>query len=161
MNDENPVIDDNLVIKATFLDCSRSQDRLRKKLQKLIAENRCLNDSERDVFFQELAQATYGLGITKPFVIYIKVDDIPGQIYTMGNIEGVARWLAMQTSNQICVPSDMGKACSPMVDISVFWDTLLQGLFYVFPAALDRSSAMSKERDATTGGMGYEFDPFS
>jgi len=146
--------EDSLVTKATFEDCLASQERLRGIIFRLGSENRCLDESEQGEFFRELAHATYGLGRDKPFKLFIEKD-----IYSLPGVEYAARWIAMRPSNRVRIPNEIGSDMSSCVDISVLWFRLLDCLFGVFPIALDRSSAMSKEKDSTSGGLAYDFDP--
>jgi len=150
----NKEYEENLIVKATFEDCLNAQERLREKINELAKKNRCLTEGEREDFFRELAHSTYGLGITKAFRIFIE-----NKIYTLGSVESVARWIASQDKNKLCIPGEFGNPPSPEIDISILWQRLLDLLYSVFPIALDRSSSMSKERDASTGGMGYDFNP--
>ena len=146
--------EDKLVLRATFSDVLDSQERLRSIISRLAAENRCLTVDEQSEFFREFAHATYGLGRDAPFKIFIDHD-----IYSLQNVEFAGRWIATRTSTRVQIPNVFGSDFSPFIDISVLWLRLLELLFLVFPIALDRSSSMSKERDATGGGQGYEFDP--
>jgi len=141
------------VLKSTFEDCLDSQERLRAIITQLAQENRCLNVDEQGEFFRELAHATYGLGREKRFNIFID------GVVNMSNVEAASRYIATRTSNKVCIPGEYGNDTSPPVDISILWDRLLLLLYDVFPAALDRSSAMSKERDASSGGESYSFKP--
>lgn len=146
--------EDPVITKRTFEECLRAQQRLRKEILILIKEDRCLSDDkERDWFFSELAHATFGLGSDKPFKIHH--DD---EVFFLGSIESAGRFIAHQTSNPVSIKRD-GQRDSKPIQIAKLWEKLLFSLYEVFPVALDRSSAMSKEFDSTLRGDSYDFDP--
>ena len=146
---------DRRILKSSFEDCLDSQERLRAIITKLASENRCLVASEQEEFFREMAHSTFGMGRNAPFKVYIEKD-----IFSLHDVEYASRFISTRTSNKVSIPNEYGTDPSPPVDISVLWERLLLLLFGVFPIALDRSSAMSKEKDNTTGGgSGYDFTP--
>lgn len=150
---------DRLTLKRTFEDVLNAQEEIRDTLQDLIKENRCLTKEERGVFLRQLAHATLGLGREHPYNIIIS--EYTGD-ETLGSVEFIARRLCMETENVLKYKRqyDYSRELKEFViPISKFWEALLYGLFDVFPLALDRASAMSKEMDATTGGAAYEFNP--
>ena len=121
-------------------------------LEILIQDNRALTDEERTVFFEELGRATYGLGSTVRFRIYMP------ELIDVGTVESAARLIASERDALVCLPRE-GLPYSSGIEIRVLWKRLLQLLFFVFPLALEKSSTMSKEYDAGAGGGGYDFDP--
>ena len=144
--------EDSLIVKRTFEDTLNFQEELRTTLEDLIKENRCLNKEERGVFIRQLSHATFGLGVQKEVKIFLD------HLYAVGSVEFFARWLARQTSKTIVIKRD-GYPPSPPFEIRLAWDKLLDMLFTVFPLALDRASAMSKEYDSSLSGDAYEFKP--
>jgi len=139
------------IIKPTFSAVHHSQQLFIKLLMQLIKENRGLTEQEWDTYQDLLATSTLGLGVNKEFKIFIE-----GTIYHYGNIESVARWIASQTTNKIHIPSDYGAAASPSIEIKIFWEKLLELLYFVFPVALDTAVKMSKEIPSSPGFDGVE-----
>ena len=150
--------EENLVVKRTFEDTLNAQEELRDTLETLIKENRCLTEKERGIYFRQLAHATFGLGRDIDFDM--EISKWLG-VETFGNVEYMARRIAMKTENSMVFKRKMGDSEyeDVVVPISKLWCTLLYALFDVFPLALDRASAMSKEYDATVQGEPYEFKP--
>ncbi|MEO5350857.1 MAG: hypothetical protein H7836_14615 [Magnetococcus sp. YQC-3] len=144
--------EDNLVVKMTFEDTLKAQQKLRKILLVLINENRCLQDDERDLFFDLLARSTFGLGISKRFKIFYP------SVVDFSDVESGARWLASQNVNPLVIHRENLPDTEP-IQINVLWQRLLDLLYGVFPIALDRSSAMSREIPKTIGGDGFVFTP--
>lgn len=138
MNEEN--IQTFSVTKPTFSAVHSAQETLRIFLEELIQKNRSLKPDERSRYYDLIASSTLGLGVNRGFKIYIDC-----QIFRFGNIESASRWLGQQKENMACIPPIYGNKGSQKVDISFFWSTLLDELFYIFPLALDRAISMSKE----------------
>ena len=135
----------HVVFKATFEAVGHMQQQLRRHIESLTEENRPLKDeTEKTLFHNEINHALLGLGTFKMFTI--KID----KMYTSGNVEFFARWLASRTSNSICIPGEEGAMDSPPVDISLLWSRLLDLLFSVFPHALEKSIGMSKESELSS-----------
>jgi hypothetical protein len=108
------------------------------------------------MFFRNVAYATLGLGVDNEFTINLK--KFNGGYYRVKNVEFVARWLAYQNSDSISdfnIDSNMIIVSAP---ISVYWIALRDCLFKVFPASLKCAAMMSKERDSTKSGGGYQFE---
>lgn len=144
---------DSIVVKRTFEDCLRSQIRLRRILRILISDNRPLeSEEEREYFLSELGHATYGLGAKMPFKIFNPY------VIDLDSIESAARIICDQDSNPVVI-SCPGVKDSPPIEIKLLWQQLLNSLYTIFPLALDRASAMSKELDASITGEGYDFNP--
>jgi len=139
------------IVKPTFSAVHHSQQLYTKQLRQLIKENRPLLNEEWDGYQDLLATSTLGLGVSKEFKIFID-----GEIYHFGNVETAARWIAIQTKNRICIPSDYGYKGSPDIDIKVFWEKLLELLYFVFPVSLDTAVRMSKELPQSPGFEGVE-----
>lgn len=153
---------EQLIVKRTFEDTLNAQEELRDTLESLIKEKRCLKKNERGIFLRQLAHATMGLGREIPFSINLSDD----QWFTLsdeyGNVEFFARNLAMNNKDTVSIRkkhSIKGEFKTFEEPIDKFWSSLLVSLFEVFPLALDRASAMSKEYEATGGGEPYEFNP--
>lgn len=133
----------HIVFKPTFEAVENIQQQLRRHIENLAKENRCLKgEEEKTLFYKELSHATLGLGTFKSFTIEID------RMYRYGNVESIARWLADQTQNKISIPGEEGKKKSPEIDISIGWKKLLELLFFVFPVALDKAISMSRETEA-------------
>lgn len=145
--------EENLVQKLTFEDCLRNQQKLRKLLMELIHNDRCLNDSEIDVFNDILGRATFGLGSHKAFIVFTPEIGF----CELGNVESFARWLGRQRKNQVVIKRD-GRADLPPLGIGYLWERLLNLLDGVFAESLNLAASMSKEREKSQGGTGYEFD---
>ena len=128
-----------------LIEKSRCGQQLRRHLEKLIRENRCLKgEKERTLYYKEISHATLGLGITKEARIYVD------HIYDMENLEYFARWLGNQTENIIVIKKD-GYPDSPPFEIKIAWQKLLDLLLSVFAHALDKSISMSKEIESLPG----------
>jgi len=150
---------EKLIVKRTFEDTLTSQEQLRNSLEMLIQENRCLTSDERNVFSRQLAFATFGLGREIDYTII--VSNYIGR-ETLGSVEYSARLIMMLDENYMMfkrITDNTNTMKEIKVPISKLWKALLYGLFDVFPLALDRASAMSKEVDATGSDSGYEFAP--
>lgn len=128
------------VSKPTFTAVHTSQQLLIDYLNKLIEENRPISKKERRKYHDLLSSSTLGNGTTKTFRIFIE-----GEIYNFGNVEFVARWIGDQTTDKICIPSDMGEIGSPQIEIKFFWKKILEHLYFVFPVALQQAIQMSQE----------------
>lgn len=143
------------ILKATMEAVFQSQERLRKHLDELVKENRCLKDQqERDTFFREVSYSTLGLGIEQ--IIEYKTKEYSG---IRKDVETVARWLAYQTTNKVIVPLELYKPGNEQykeeVPICKLWQVLRDNLFSVFPLSLDRACSISKERDEQIRSKGY------
>jgi len=125
-------------LRATFEDVLVFQEKMRKKLDMLIAENRPLNgETERDTFMEILARSTLGLGGKTMVSVGV------AGAYDLGSVEEAARWLAYQEKKKVKLegpfhPSD--------IEIGKLWKILRSTLFRVWPLALDRSTSISAER---------------
>jgi len=151
---------DRLSLRRTFQDVLNSQEQLRNVIETLIKENRPLTDEERGDFIRLLGCSTFGLGRNQAFSM--KISDRHG-MERLGSVEKIARVLAKETKDHLVFIRELGynKQGEVSIPINIFWSALLYHLFDVFPEALDRASAMSKEIDMNTGGEGYEFVPKS
>jgi len=150
---------DKLIVKRTFEDTLNAQEELRNSLEMLIKENRCLTSDERNVFSRQLAFSTLGLGRELDYTI--EISEYNGK-ESLGSMEYFARYLMMLDKNYMMfkrLTDNSNLTNNIKVPISKLWKQLLFSLFNVFPLALDRASAMSKEVDATVGDSGYEFAP--
>jgi hypothetical protein len=157
----NPEKSPRRVVKATLEAVFLAQERLRKHLDVLIEDDRCLNDTdERDIFMREMAYSTLGLGTDHKIQI-----SVPDHCGLRKDVETIGRWLAYQNSNMVYVPMELfdrnyhisGKQ-EPKIPIRVLWTVLRDNLFSIFPLALDKAASMSKERDETSKGKGYVID---
>lgn len=126
-------------LRATFEDVLVFQEKMRKKLDTLIAENRPLNGKkERDEFMGILARSTLGLGTN----VYVQASS-SGGVHDLGSVEVAARWLAYQEEKKIKL---VGAFSSSNIEIGELWGILRDALFRVWPLALDRSTSISAER---------------
>jgi len=153
----NKIDEDTLIVKRTFEDTLNAQEELRDTLETLIKENRCLTKEEKGFFIRQLSHATFGLGREFEVTYFSKKF---GHL-NWGTPEFFARTLTRLNKNTYFIdnttgtnPNDKGE-----VPISYLWEKLLYALFQVFPMALDRASAMSKEHDISLSGDAYEFNP--
>ena len=139
------------ISKPTFEACLSSQEEARRFITKHMENNMPLSNSERDKFFLLIASATLGEGANTKFSIFLV-----NKIYTIKSVESAARWLAEQDSIRVCIPGSFGYPNSPMVDISVFWRSLLDHLFVVFPVSLSKALSMSREDTRSKQSEGYK-----
>lgn len=145
------------IIKRTFEYTLQQQEELRDTLMTLIEEDRCLTENERSPYFQQLSRATIGLGRDIPYSVEIEANSGKERI---GSVEYVGRFLGMQFKTPVSfsrLNSITQKRYIADVPIGKLWESLLDGLFNVFPLALDRSSAMSKEHEQQLGSDSYGF----
>lgn len=146
------------IIKRTFEYTLKNQEDLRDTISVLSEGNRCLSVSERGPFFVQFSRATIGLGRDIPFCV--ELEENQGK-EKLGSVEYFGRFLAMQKQTPVKflkLNSITQKKYTVEVPISKLWDALLLGLFDVFPLALDRASAMSKEHETTGGGDAFGFE---
>ncbi len=130
------------VTRASFEAVVSAQEELRVLLDKLIAENRPLNDDqERKDYLKLLAFSTIGLGTNQTTYLYDEKMTLLRR-----NIEVVARWAAYLTSKNIDAPLEIGKPQQHLrMDISKIWLCIRDELLYTFPYALERSWGQSQE----------------
>lgn len=147
------------ILKATLEATFQAQEKIRKHLEVLIKENRCLKDEqERDLFLRELTYSTLGLGVNTVFVITVFKGT--GQ-EEWGNVEYRARRIAQMTTNHKTVRKQIftGGACKEYeeatIPISRLWEIVLDCLFEVFPRSLDRACGLSREQDSSGKSMGH------
>lgn len=134
------------VVKATMEAVFQAQEQLRKHVTELSSNNRVIRDeSERDLFFRELAYATLGFGVDEI------IDNIPG--INEIDVETLARVLAMKTDTKF-----VDEKYNTEITIGEAWSILLSALFSVYPIALSKAVSMSKERDEQTKSKGYVVD---
>lgn len=124
-------------LRATFEDCLSYQEKMRKKLDTLISENRPLRGTkERDEFMQILARSTLGLGMR------VKVH-AEGEMFNLGSVEVFARWISYQEKSEVKLEE---KRRSANIEIGELWKILRDCFFRVWPLALDRATSLSPER---------------
>lgn len=150
-NKENS--DEILVTKRTMEDVFKFQEKLRKLLESLILENRCLKPDEIDDYHYLIAHALLGQGVSKVFRI-----ETPSGFIDLGTVEFMARWMARQTKTPVNITLP-GSVQTHHIIIKFLWEKLLDYFFEIFPSAIEKSASMSRESDATIGGDGYRFDP--
>lgn len=141
----------------------QSQEKLRKHLDTLIKEDRCLkDDEERNLFFRELTYSTLGFGTEHYF--HIKVFDDLG-IEEWGTVEYEARKLALATQNSFIRkhPSINFQGCEEdtrevNIPISRLWYILLHNLLNIFPEAIMKATSLSREQEEGGKSKGYKVD---
>lgn len=144
------------VLRATFEAVFSSQERLRKHLDELIAENRPLKDeAERDLFMRELSYATLGFGFELNIIYY------GHSALIRKDIETTARWLSYQTSNIVNTPLELyGRPDSVTENLPIhrLWRFLQEHLFTIYPLALKHSVSMSREQEGQKKTTGYKVE---
>jgi hypothetical protein len=146
------------IIKRTFEYTLKNQEDLRDTLMTLIKEDRVLTDKERGEFFTQLSRSTLGMGRDIPYSVELEPNQGKEKL---GSVEYMGRFLAMQKETPVSfsrLNSITQKKYNVQVPISKLWEALLYGLFDTFPISLDRSSAMSKEHELTSGGDSFGFE---
>jgi hypothetical protein len=164
-NDESSKEISKYTLEAVF----QAQESIRKHLDVLIEENRCLkDDGERDLFFRELTYSTLGLGVK--FVIFYRIPQeflqqkYIGYVGIRRDVETTARWLGDQKEHMVMVPLELYTSNTlnenerVKVPIGYLWKFLKENLFSVFPLAIDRACRMSKEREERTGESEFDVD---
>jgi len=132
--------------RATFLDVASSQDQLRSLIDKLIAENRPLHDTkERNKYIRLFRESTFGIGTKKPFLIKGQ-----NKTYTLPNIQHAGYWLAYRDTDMIHFEG------GEHIPIQKIWRQFRDGLFQIYPHALELSAKMSKEQTHTGPAKAYE-----
>jgi len=132
--------------RATFIDVGHSQDQLRRLIDELISKNRPLHDTkERNRFIQLFRESTFGIGTKKNFLIKGK-----NKTYTLPNIQHAGYWLAYRDTNQVHFEG------GEYIQIQQIWRQFRDGLFQIYPHALELSAKMSKEQTHTGPAKAYE-----
>ena len=126
------------VLRATFERVLTCQEELRKKIDELANDKRPLRKAdELDKFMELLARSTLGLGTNSN----IRIDGGNG-VRVIKSVERFARWLAYQEGSEV----DVGDVSPIKIGIGSAWEHLRDGLFDVFPIALERAASLSAER---------------
>ena len=120
--------------RATFEDVGTAQDVILDFVDKCIDDNRTLTKDERKKFTRNLRLATLGMGTEYRFLMKGRK-----KTYDLKHVEHAAYWLAYRTKN----PVDMDEE---KIEIALFWRTLRDMLFLVFPHAIETSIKISKEQ---------------
>jgi len=155
MSEDKPEVQ---IIKRTFEFTLSQQENLRDTLETLTKENRCLTEKERGPFYLQLSRSTIGLGRDIPYCVELEANT--GK-ENLGSVEYMARFLGSQKNTPVKfmkLNSITQRKYTVEVPISVLWDALLLAMYNVFPLALDRSSAMSKEHELSGGGDAFGFN---
>ena len=127
--------------RATFEDVRNSQKKLRKLLDILIKENRCLNENERNKYFDLIANSTLGVGVD--LAEHIMIEDNIGFKHDFGNIEYFLGWVAYQTTNPIIIGK---KPDTKEIQMQKIWEEIRDMFFKIRGHALKMSVKISAEQ---------------
>ena len=151
---------------------NQSQLDLRRHVKQLIEENRCLqSEDEREYFHFIFPYCTLGLAVNTPIIKFLhhsyneKGEKVSGFLALETHLEAFARWLADRSDNLVRFTDTgiyYGKGTEETVyydmEIKNLWNMLLNGLYRVFPIAIQRATSMSKGIEEKTGDKGYSID---
>lgn len=141
--------------RATYEDTKNHQEELRKNLNILINENRCLkNEEERDKMFSLLDDSTYGLGEKR-----ITLRLLDRKTVAINDFQMFIRCLFDYEKN--IIDADFffdvtGKYLESNIEIKLLWKQIKNNLYSVFPDALNAAVRMSKEQKSGFGESNIE-----
>ena len=135
----------------TYTDTLNNQNLLRKRVELLRRNNECIRPQERTQYFTELSKALFGEGLI--YKVYLPVKH--GRVY-LGYLHYFGEKLGYTHTNTIKIEQNEKEY---IVNISVLWDLLLEGLLYVFPFAQRESHRRSAEREKYEGGGVFSYEP--
>lgn len=132
------------VARKSFEKVKENQEKLRKKIDKLIKEERPIKDEEeRTEFLDMLEWACLGHDGNEPYEV-----EVNGSIYKIGSVGLFIRYLLYQDKEEIKLP-DFPEAPQAVSGVSKkigpIWKTIRYELFSVFPTALQDSFSKSPE----------------
>ena len=147
------------ILRPSFEAVYNCQERLRKKLDELIEENRPVsNENERQELMNLTAHALLGLGnkVDHRVEWYTVVPDIPaaGGVDFLHDLEYHLR-LTLYYDKDI-IPKGNYKNLFCDIPISVIWRIMRNWCFKIFPISLDRAMSISKEAEESGKSAGYK-----
>jgi len=122
--------------RATFEDVCAAQDILDDLIEKIIEENKPLNDIDNKKFKKYFRVATLGLGSEFRFLLRGKKG-----VHDLGNAGHAARWLLKQKKNPIMLTNPAEK-----IELKECWNQLWDVLDKLYDPALETSIKISKEQ---------------
>ena len=136
----------------TYIDTLNHQKLLRKRVEDLRRNNKCLHPTERSAYFDELSRAVFTQGTTQR--VFIDVEH--GRLELGNNLHHFGELLGYLHTNRIRL-YHKGKEYD--FDIAELWDALLKNLLVVFPYAQAEAVRRSAERERYESGGVLDYVP--
>lgn len=130
--------------RATYEDTLNRQEELRKKLDQLIQENRCIkDDTEREKLFHLFGDSFLGEDGGKEISYFMRYP--PGTMIKIEDFGQTIRLLCYEKKNTIPI-TFFGYHGNETTQIQEIWKAIRTIAFGLFPVAQNKAVSMSKEQ---------------